>query len=142
MHDHGLVFFWSDPMTRRILPRLATCLAALGAIAACAHAPRPQPGATSLATGQDVVSHCQKTEMLVVENRTGFPVRVASVDPGPNSFITSGELLATIASGVVDTIPGSQLSHPAIAYDVERPSFSNGMPLPVSGLRAWCTQAG
>jgi hypothetical protein len=138
MHDHGFVFVWSDPMTCRTLPRLA----ALGLFAACAHAPQPQPAATSLASGKDVVSHCQKSEMLVVENRTGFPVRVASVDPGPNSFITSGEILATIASGVVDTIPGSQLSHPAIAYTVDRPSFSNGMPLPVSGLRAWCAQAG
>jgi hypothetical protein len=142
MHDHGIVFLWSDPMPRRILPRLAAHLAALGALAACAHAPQPQPGATNFATGKDVASHCQKSEMLVVENRTGFPVRVATVDAGPNSFLTSGEVLATIASGVVDTIPGSQLSHPAIAYDVERPSFSNGQRLPVSGLRAWCAQAG
>jgi hypothetical protein len=141
MHDHGLAFFWSDSMTRRILPRLAAHLAVLGALAACAHAPRPQPG-TSLATGQDVVSHCQKSQMLVVENRTGFPVRVSTGDAGPNAFLTSGELLATIASGVVDTIPGSQLSHPAIGYTVDRPSFSNGMPLPVSGLRAWCATAG
>ena len=129
-------------MTRRILPRLAACLAALGALAACAHAPQPQPGAANLASGKDVVSHCQKSEMLVVENRTGFPVRVSTGDAGPNAFLTSGELLATIASGVVDTIPGSQLSHPAIGYTVDRPSFSNGMPLPVSGLRAWCATAG
>jgi hypothetical protein len=142
MHDHGLVFLWSDPMTRRTLPRLAVCLASLGALAACAHAPQPQPGATNLATGRDVVSHCQKSEMLVVDNRTGFPVRVSTGDAGPNSFLTSGELLATIASGVVDTIPGSQLSRPVIAYTVDRPSFSNGMPLPVSGLRAWCATAG
>jgi hypothetical protein len=142
MHDHGFVFLWSDSMPRRILPSLAACLAVLGTVAACAHNPQPQPGATNLATGNDVVSHCRKSEMLVVENRTGFPVRVATVDPGPNSFLTSGEVLATIGTGVVDTIPGSQLSHPAIAYDVERPSFSNGMRLPVSGLRAWCVQAG
>lgn len=129
-------------MPRRIPLRLAAHLAALGALAACAHAPQPQPGAANLATGKDVVSHCQKSEMLVVENRTGFPVRVATVDGGPNSFLTSGEVLATIASGVVDTIPGSQLNHPVIVYDVERPSFSNGQRLPVSGLRAWCARAG
>lgn len=126
-------------MTRPL--SLIAQLAALVAIAGCAHATK-QTEEGQLATGEHTVNHCQPNEMLVVENRTGFPVRVGTNDGGPNAFLTGGGVIATVGTGVVDTIPGSQLkSQPKIAYRVERPDFSNGMRLPVSGLRSWCATA-
>ncbi len=120
-------------------PRLAVALVALATVAACSHGTRGRTANQSVSDGTAVQGRCLATEMLVVENRSGYPVKVIATDASPNGFATGSALITTVASGVVDTIPWIGKVHPYIQLEVDRPAFSpNGVKPVSSGYGARC----
>jgi hypothetical protein len=81
-------------------------------------------------------NRCKESELMVVENRTGFPVRVRAVDERVRTGIATD--LQRIKVGVTDTVraaPGGPTS--LIVFDVDRPA-SSGSSLRSDGLTIHC----
>ena len=76
---------------------------------------------------------------MVIENRTGYPVRVRAVEDhvrrGPNG---SAELIV-IQSGRIDTVPPPPKGLATlVVFDVDRPALPSGAPMRSDGLTIRC----
>jgi hypothetical protein len=125
------------PNKHAVATRAGICVLAI-TLSACAHSgARPEGGAT-LADGQAVMDRCTASELLVVQNQTGYPVRVRSTDGSAFSSSTSAQHIQTVSSGTVDSIPGLAMQHAKVQFDVEQPAFTNGQQPMIHGLQARC----
>ena len=84
-------------------------------------------------------NRCKESELMVVENRSGYPVRVRAVEdrvhkaPGPSID------LQVIQSGVIDTVRGAPTAlSTIIVFDVDRPALPSGAPMRSDGLTIRC----
>lgn len=114
-------------------PRLVVPLLTIATLAACARNTARHAGGAPL-----VMRACTPSQRLVVENKTGYPVRVSAGDGGVNNFPGSSERLWTVQSGRVDTIGSVPGGRQQVFLTVDQPDLPSGAHVPVSGLRAWC----
>jgi hypothetical protein len=121
----------------RIGMRIALGLTAV-ALSACAHGGSHLETRSSLAEGTAVMNRCSDSQVLVVENRTGYPVQVVATEGSPSPTIGSATEIATVRSGAVDTLAFGAKLHRQLQFNVERPAFPNGQRPPITGLRAQC----
>jgi hypothetical protein len=121
----------------RIGTRIALGLTAV-LLSACAHGGNRLETPSSLAKGMAVMDRCSTSEVLVVENRTGYPVQVIATDGNVSPSIGSATEIGTVRSGAVDTLSFGTKLHRQLKFNVERPAFPNGQRPPITGLRADC----
>lgn len=119
-------------------PRLVWPLLTIATLSACARNAAGHVGEASLAEGSTVMGACKPSQALVVENKTGYAVRVSAGDGGVNGFPGSSVRLWTVQSGAVDTIGSVPGDRKQVFFNVNRPALPSGAPMRVSGLRAWC----
>jgi hypothetical protein len=83
---------------------------------------------------------CKSGEMLVVDNHSGYTVRLVAGEPGggvnapPNSSI----LVRAVPSGAVDTIRSVAGANRALFFDVDRPALPSGAIQKTSGYSGRC----
>lgn len=121
-----------------IIPLLAI---ALGACAPAPSTPRPVGAAGT------IVSRCDSTQLLVVDNRTGRPVSVALYQPSPvaQSSGISPYVLAVVPSGAADTLSAPNRPEARIGYEYEAGETPMGRGQgvgPQQGLTSRCIPAG
>jgi hypothetical protein len=112
-------------------PRLVPLLT-IAALAACARNTKRPASEVSLAQGSSVMSACKPSERLVVENKTGYPVRVGAGDGGVNAIPGSSVSLWTVQNGVVDTVGSVPGDRKQIFFNVDQPTLPSGAHMLVS----------
>jgi hypothetical protein len=118
--------------TRIVLGTIAVTLSA------CAHGGNHLQTRSRLAEGMAVMNRCSTSEVLLVENQTGYPVQVTATDGGVSPSIGSATEIGTVRSGAVDTLVFGAKLHRKLTFNVERPAFPNGQKPPITGLHAEC----
>ena len=122
-------------VTRDPAVRMVFAFALVG-VGACAQATRR----SAALEGPGVMDRCQPTEVLIVENKTSYPVRVIATDGGYQTF-NANQVVEVVPSGGVDTIPRAVIGQPKVALDLEAPRMASGVQAPTTGLRAECVTA-
>jgi hypothetical protein len=87
-------------------------------------------------------NRCGESELMVVENRTGYPVRVRATENRMTSVPGSAMALQVIQSGVIDTIRGAPKALGTIVvFDVDRPALPSGAPMRSDRLTIRCVKS-
>jgi hypothetical protein len=87
-------------------------------------------------------NRCDAGELMVVENRTGYPVRVRAVEDRVHASPGSSIDLPSIQSGTIDTVRGAPSALSTIVvFDVDRPALPSGAPMRLDGLTIRCVKS-
>jgi hypothetical protein len=121
--------------------RIARQACTLTVIAACGCARASHPAETTLADGRPMKGRCSDTELMVVKNETGYPVRVFASEANINASPGSSSEITTVQSGRVDTIGYVRRDRKQISYHIERSQDMTGMLQPERGLSFRCISA-
>ena len=80
---------------------------------------------------------------MVIENRTGYPVRVRAVEDHVQRGPTGSTELIVIQSGRIDTVPPPPKGRATlVVFDVDRPTTPSGAPVRTDGLTIRCVSRG
>ena len=123
--------------------RLARPVLAIATLAACACARSNRADEATLADGAALRGdRCNDSELMVVENHTGYPVRVIAGEGHVNAMPGSSEEITIVQSGAVDTIQWVRKDLHKVSFDVQQPHFADGMRVPYRGLSVRCVPRG
>ena len=123
--------------------RLARPVLAIATLAACACARSNRADEATLADGAALRGdRCNDSELMVVENHTGYPVRVIAGEGHVNAMPGSSEEITMVQSGAVDTIQWVRKDLHKVSFDVQQPHFAGGMRVPYRGLSVRCVSRG
>jgi hypothetical protein len=123
------------------LTRIATPALALVVLAGCTSARTSHLDETTVAEGKPMKGRCSDTELMVVKNETGYPVRVFASEGHVNAPPGSTSEITTVQSGRADTIGYVRKDFKQIGYDIERSQDGTGLRQPVHGLSFRCIPA-
>jgi hypothetical protein len=119
-----------------IAARITPALFGLSLIG-CAHNMSKSVPAPELAGQPSTVESCRASQVLVVDNQSGFPVRVRTYVPSSSSaaaFRGDGWIVQSSSVDTLGRIPEGQ----RIRLHVQRPALPSGALQPTSGIRSWC----
>ncbi|CAN5889207.1 hypothetical protein BH11GEM1_BH11GEM1_27670 [soil metagenome] len=81
---------------------------------------------------------CQDTQMMIVDNPTGYSAEVLSVEDHVNAPTNSSVIITTVAPGAVDTIPEIGRNNRRVLVRLADQPYMAGMPVPIHGLSVSC----